>query len=75
MGTVFGKMFDANTAQSCYNPPKNPGFARFLHTQTQEILPYNFDGIKFIFNKSLNNQFGMKGMNHIINITNGPDNG
>lgn len=75
MGNVFGKMFDGSAtesqSQSCQNP-QNPGFARFIHMRTQEIMPYNFDGIKFIFNKSLNDQFGM---NHIVNITNGPDNG
>lgn len=51
---------------------KNPGLPQFIHIQTQEILPYNFDGVKFIFNKSFNSQFAMS---HVMNITNGPDNG
>lgn len=77
MGTVFGKVFDATQPQSSDDPTKNnlqknPGFAQQLHVQTQEIMPYNFDGIKFIVNKSFNSQFGI---NHIVNITNGPDNG
>lgn len=80
MGNVIEKMFDATT-QSQYQSSdipqenllkKNPGLAQYLHMPTEEIMPCNFDGIKFIFNKSLNNQFGM---NHIINISNGPDNG
>lgn len=79
MGTVFGKMFNSSATplQSNDNPQnnvlgKNPGLAQYLHMHTQEIMPYNFDGIKFIFNKTLNNQVMV---NHIINITNGPDNG
>lgn len=80
MGNVIGKMFDTTThpqSQSSDAPQydileKNPGLAQYLHIQTQEIMPCNFDGIKFIFNKSINNQFAM---NHIINITNGPENG
>lgn len=68
MGTVIGKMLDPENIIT----EKNPGLPQHLHVQTQEIMPYNFDGIKFIFNKSFNDQFGM---NHIINITNGPDNG
>ncbi|XP_037049122.1 mitochondrial import receptor subunit TOM40 homolog 1-like [Bradysia coprophila] len=51
---------------------KNPGLPQFLHIRTQEIMPFNFDGIKFIFNKSISKEFGI---NHVINITNGPDNG
>lgn len=79
MGNVFGKVLDISTTQrpSSDSPPnnvsnKNPGLAQYLHIQTQEIMPCNFDGIKFIFNKTLNNQFVL---NHVINITNGPDNG
>ncbi len=68
MGTVFGKMFEPQNNIG----GKNPGLPQYLHVQTQEIMPYNFDGIKFIYNKSFKNQFGV---NHVINITNGPDNG
>lgn len=68
MGTVFGKVFDPQNDVT----KNNPGLPQFLHIRTQEIMPSNFDGIKFIFNKSIDKQFSM---NHVVNITNGPDNG
>lgn len=80
MGNVIGKMFDvtiqsqsqSSDAQQENLLKKNPGLAQHLHMPTEEIMPYNFDGLKFIFNKTFNKQFGM---NHVVNISNGPDNG